>query len=316
MAALDLGSNTVHLLVATVTERGTTERRHAVHLLSLGRQVAATRELGPELLQRTVELVGKLARAARQDGAERIGLVGTEAIRNAADRAALRERIQERTRQQLRILTGEAEARLSYLGGTSFRVAAGQPATVVDIGGGSTEVVHGVGSRPQGGASLKLGSDRILLATNADDPPTARQRADAEARISMVLEEAPEPSRRGMLIATGGTASNLPVLLGMWGAHPDSGDNLRDEESRDPWTTLDRDAVERAVQFAASHSSSDVARRTGLSPTRARLMTGGVLVLAGLVERYRVEEVVVTERGLRDGVLLRLAAAAPAPARR
>jgi exopolyphosphatase/guanosine-5'-triphosphate,3'-diphosphate pyrophosphatase len=272
--------------------------------------VASTGELGPELLQRTAELVGQLIDQARSDGAERVGLVGTEALRNAADGAALRDRIRQQCKQQLRILTGEAEARLSYLGGTAFRVPAGQPATVIDVGGGSTEVVHGLGSRPVNGISLKLGSDRILLAIKASDPPTARQRVDAEMRISMLLEAAPEAAQQGELIASGGTASNLPVLLGVWRPFPDSKDTLRDEDSRESWITLNRENIEQAVHLTAAHSSAEVAMRTGVSPARARLMAGGVLVLLGLLERYRAQELVVTERGLRDGVLLRLASAA------
>lgn len=299
--------------MATVGETGTSRRRHAVHLLGLGRPVAATGELGPELLQRTAELVGRLVEQARQDGAERFGVVGTEAIRNASDGAALRDRIWRETKQQLRILTGEAEARLSYLGGTAFWVPPGRPATVVDLGGGSTEVVHGRGSRPVNGISLRLGSDRILLAVRADDPPTARQRVDAELRISMLLERVPEAAEKGVLIATGGTASNLPVILGMWRPFPDSKDSLRDEGKRESWLTLNRDQVDQVVKLTANNSSREIARRTGLSRARARLMAGGVLVLLGLLERLQADELVVTERGLRDGVLLRLAAAADRP---
>ncbi|MGA8426385.1 MAG: hypothetical protein WB801_02230 [Candidatus Dormiibacterota bacterium] len=279
----------------------------------MGRRVAATRELGPELLHQTAELVSNLVEQARQDGAERVGVVGTEAIRNAADGPVLRDQIRERTREQLRILTGEAEARLSYLGGTSFYVAADAPATVIDVGGGSTEIVHGTGSRPKDGVSLKLGSDRILQITRADDPPSERQRVDAETRISMVLEEAPAPAIAGVLIATGGTAANLPVLLGIWRPFVDSADSLRGEGDHDAWTTLDREAVERAVGLAMVHSSAELAMRTGLSPARSRLMAGGVLVLRGLLEHFQAEELVVTERGLRDGVLLRLAATPPHP---
>jgi exopolyphosphatase/guanosine-5'-triphosphate,3'-diphosphate pyrophosphatase len=273
--------------------------------------VESAHDLGPELLHQTVDLVSSLVEQAREDGAERVGVVGTEAIRNAADGPVLRDQIRERTREQLRILTGEAEARLSYLGGTSFYVATSAPATVVDVGGGSTEVVHGTGSRPRDGVSLKLGSDRILQIIRADDPPSERQRVDADTRISMVLEEAHAPALPGVLIATGGTASNLPVLLGMWRPFADSPDTLQGEGDRNPWTNLDREAVERAAGLTAVHSSADLAMRTGLSPARARLMAGGVLVLRGLLEHYHAEELVVTERGLRDGVLWRLAATAP-----
>lgn len=265
-------------------------------------------------MERTALLIAHLVNQAREDGAGRIGLVGTEAIRNASDGAQLGQRIRERTRLQLRILSGEAEARLSYLGGTAFRVPKGQPATVVDVGGGSTEVVHGLGSRPVNGNSLKLGSDRILMAVQADDPPTARQRVDAEMRISMQLEAAPEAAQSGVIIATGGTAANLPVLLGLWRPFPDSKDVLREEDSREPWLSLSRDDVDRALHLTAAHSSAEVAMRTGLSPSRARLMAGGVLILRGLLERYGAEELVVTERGIRDGILLRLAATVARPA--
>ncbi|MGA7088816.1 MAG: hypothetical protein WB116_11185 [Candidatus Dormiibacterota bacterium] len=301
----------MHLLVATVSEEGTSERRHAVRLLGLGRRVAAAHDLGPELLHETVELVSRLVEQARQDGADRVGVVGTEAIRNAADGPSLRDQIRERTHEQLRILTGEAEARLSYLGGTSFYVPAGAPATVLDVGGGSTEVVHGSGGRPRDLVSLKLGSDQILQIIRADDPPSERQRVDAETRISMVLEEAPAPALPGVLIATGGTASNLPVLLGMWRPLADSADTLQWEGNQNAWTTLDRETVERAAGLTTVHSSAELATRTGLSPARARLMAGGVLVLRGLLEHYQAEKLVVTERGLRDGVLLRLAATPP-----
>ncbi|HEY6537593.1 MAG TPA: hypothetical protein VI138_00960 [Candidatus Dormibacteraeota bacterium] len=299
--------------MATLGPEGTSERHHAVHLLGLGRQVAASRRLGPKLLEETAELVGQLVRKAREDGAERIGLVGTEALRNASDGASLCDRIKAGTRLQLRILTGEMEARLSYLGATSFRVAPDQPATVLDVGGGSTEVVHGVGSRPTGGNSLRLGSDGLLMAVRADDPPTARQRVDADLRISMLLEAAPAAPRPGAVIACGGTAANLPMLLGIWRPFADSKDALRQEDEREPWLSLSRDDVERAVRLTGEHSSAEVAMRTGLSPARARLMAGGVLILRGLVERYSARELVVTERGLRDGVVIRLGAASTQP---
>lgn len=297
----------MHLLVATVTEAGTAERRHAVVLLGLGRSVAQAGQLGDELIQRTVELIAKMGRAATDDGAEAVALVATEAIRNAADSAQLQERLLQRTGQRLRILSGEAEARLSYLGGCAFRVPPGVPATVLDVGGGSTEVVHGLGTEPERGTSLKLGSDRILIAVGADDPPTARQRAEASALISMTLESAPERDGPGELIATGGTAANLPVLLGLRPPLPDAGSELSSEDGLEGWTRLGPEQLERGLQLTRDRTSSEVARTTGLPPERARLMAGGLLVIVGLLERYSREELVVTERGLRDGVLLRLA---------
>jgi exopolyphosphatase/pppGpp-phosphohydrolase len=85
-------------------------------------------------------------------------------------------------------------------------------------------------------------------------------------------------------------------------------ETLHGEGDHDAWTNLDREAVERAVGLATVNSSAELAMRTGLSPARSRLMAGGILVLRGLLEHYHAEKLVVTERGLRDGVLLRLAA--------
>jgi exopolyphosphatase/pppGpp-phosphohydrolase len=80
-------------------------------------------------------------------------------------------------------------------------------------------------------------------------------------------------------------------------------------EAGEPWTVLTRADVERARELAMTLPSAELAQQTGLSPKRARLMAGGILILVGLLDRYRAEELTVTERGLRDGVILALAAA-------
>ncbi|MGH7609481.1 MAG: hypothetical protein ACREOD_06015 [Candidatus Dormibacteria bacterium] len=297
--------------MANLGPEGTSARRHAVELRALGRTVAAQGRLGAEAVESTARLVEDMVGYARTDGAQRVGLVATEAVRQAADGASLQDRVRALTGQRLHVLTGEAEARLSYLGATAFRVASGQAALVADVGGASTEVVPGQGSQPAPGVSLKLGSDRLLLITKADDPPTARQRADALARVSMVLEKAPAPAGTGPLIATGGTAANVPALLGQRRRICESDAGLREEPPGPGWTRIERTQLELAVGLTGRHPSAEVARRSGLSPARARLMAGGVLILLGLLDRYQVASVEVTERGLRDGVLLALAGFKP-----
>ena len=304
-----MGSNTVHLLVATLEPQGLTERLHAVEMVNLGREVASRGSLGPELIARTAALVARMVALAHQQQAQSLGLVATEAIRNAPDAASLVEEVRRLSGESLRVLTGEAEARLSYLGATAFKVSAGQPATVADVGGGSTEVVQGLGTRPRNGTSLKLGSDQLLGAIQATDPLTSRQQVHAAARVSMILEAVPRGDDPGLLLATGGTASNIPVLLGQQAAAGEAAEFGLRTEVGEPWTLLGRADVERARDLAMSRPSAQLAAETGLSTKRARLMSGGILILLGLLDRYRAEELTVTERGLRDGVLLALAAA-------
>jgi exopolyphosphatase/guanosine-5'-triphosphate,3'-diphosphate pyrophosphatase len=278
-------------------------------MVNLGREVAARGHLGEELVSRTAELVAAMVEFAREEQVEAIGIVATEAIRIAPDSASLVGAVHRLSGENLRILPGEAEARLSYLGATAFRVQSDLPATVTDIGGGSTEVVQGRVTKPHNGTSLKLGSDQLLRLVAAGDPMTEREQTEAAARVSMMLEGVQREDDPGRLIATGGTASSLPVLLGRGRPATESSALGLRSEVGDPWTELTRADLERAVAMTSASSSAELAARTGLSPKRARLMAGGVLILRGLLDRYRADEFTVTERGLRDGVLLALAAA-------
>ncbi len=308
MAALDVGSNTVHLLVATLEPAGLTERLHSVEMVNLGHEVASRGRLGEALIATVTEMVSTMFEMARGNGAQAMGMVATEAVRNSSDSQELVSSILTRTGQTLRVLTGEAEARLSYLGATAFKVQAGEPATVADVGGGSTEVVRGSGTRPQRGVSLKLGSDQLLTLVHASDPPTSQQQAHAAARVSMMLEGAPRPAPSNQLLATGGTASNVPVLLGIRAPSGEgSGEGLRPETGA-PWQFLTRAQVDDALELVLSRSSQELADQSGLSPRRARLMAGGLMILTGLLDRYQGAGITVTERGLRDGVVLAVAA--------
>lgn len=307
MAAVDVGSNTLHLLVATLTPEGFRDRVHAVEMLGLGRQVASRARLGRALIDRSARLVAELVALAQAQGAESVSLVATEAVRGASDAGDLVEAVQVRSGGSLKVLSGEEEARLSYLGATAFRVPPGQPALVADIGGGSTEVVQGQGTRPGRGVSLKLGSDQLLRLVQASDPPTERERVHAAARVSMVLELAPQEGQPELLLATGGSAASLPALLGRRAAPEEVGAQARPETGED-WMEVSRADLEEALQLVLSVPSRELAARTGLARQRARLMAGGVLILVGLLDCYRAPGLTVTERGLRDGVLLALAA--------
>ena len=309
-----MGSNTIHLLVASPSDTGLTDRRHAVVMAGLGAEVERQGQLGPELIERVADTVSTMLQLAREDGAEEVRMVATEFARLAPDAGDLVRAVRERSGASLRVLTGEAEARLSYLGATAYRVSPKAPALVADIGGGSTEVVVGEGTRPRLATSVRLGSAQLLRAVSADDPPSPRQLADAEALASMALESAPRPDGPRALLATGGTAANLPVLLGRRPAAGDSGPLRLFDEKGEGWTEVSRLELTRASLLTRELNSAELAARSGLSERRARLMSGGVVIVRALMERYGAEAATVTERGLRDGVILALAASRRSPA--
>ncbi len=309
-----MGSNTIHLLVASPSDSGLTDRRHAVVMAGLGAEVERQGRLGRELIEQVVGTLSNMLQLASSDGAEEVRMVATEFARRAPDAGELVRAVREGCGTNLRVLTGEAEARLSYLGATAFRVSPRTPALVADIGGGSTEVVVGEGTRPHLATSVRLGSAQLLRAVSADDPPSPRQLADAEALASMSLEAAPAPDGPRALLATGGTAANLPVLLGRRPAGAESGPLRLLGESGEGWTEVSRLELTRAALLTRELSSAELAARSGLGERRARLMAGGVVIVRALMERYGAGLATVTERGLRDGVILALAASRRGPA--
>ncbi len=313
MAALDVGSNTLHLLVAQLRAGRLEDRRHAVLLSHLGPHVAALGRLGPERVQQTAGRVAELVALARDAGAAPILLAATEAVRRAADRRALQAAVRRQTGLGLQILTGEAEARLSFLGATrGAGVGATVPVVVVDLGGGSTEVVLGMAGAPTSLVSLPVGSGLLLRQHAFDDPPTAVQRAAAAGAIAGHLAGLP-PGRPRLMVATGGTAANLPALLGT--APPRAGEEgtLRlSPPGPARATRLSLEDLRAAGARADGAPSAAVAAGTGLHPDRVRLLQAGTQLLLALLEHYRLDRLTVTDCGVRDGLLLDPPGAEPA----
>ncbi|HUY60983.1 MAG TPA: hypothetical protein VMW49_03820 [Candidatus Dormibacteraeota bacterium] len=305
MAALDVGSNTLHLLVARLRAGELEARRHAVLLSHLGPHVAAHGRLGPEQVERTASQVAALVALARDVGAAPIRLAATAAVRLAADRRALQAAVRQHTGLPLAILTGEVEARLSFLGATrGAGVAASVPVVVIDLGGGSTEVVLGEGGSPTHLVSLPIGSGLLLREHAFDDPPTPAQRAAATSTIRGHLAGLP-PGRPQLAVATGGTAANVPALLGA----------PRPREGGDGTLRLSPPAPARAARLGLddlraagartdAEPSAVVAAATGLHPDRVRLLQAGTQLLLAVLEHYRLDALTVTDCGVRDGLLL------------
>ncbi len=303
VAALDVGSNTIHLLVAAVAGRGLVARRHAVVLARLGRTVAATGRLGPEAIETASTTVAELVTAARGAGAATVVLAATEAVRRAADRSDLVDAVRARCGLGLRVLTGEEEARLSFLGATAARGAAAGEVAVFDCGGASTEVVLGSGPRIRTAMSLPIGSDALIQRHAFGDPPSPAERAAAAAAVDRILATAPRGDP-GCGVATGGTAANLPALLGRRLPPTGEGSGELGPPLRDEPVALSLAQLAEAQAVTDRRPSAQVAAATGLHPDRARLLAGGTQLLLAIAHHYRLAALTVTERGLRDGLLI------------
>jgi exopolyphosphatase/guanosine-5'-triphosphate,3'-diphosphate pyrophosphatase len=285
-ASVDLGSNSVHLLVATIADHELQTLVDESVFLGLGAAVDERGHLGTTRRAELVDVLVGYATTARQLGASNITFMGTEPIRRAADGPGLVAGVERATGLPLHVLSHEEEAYLTLVGVTS-----GQPVVhetlVVDIGGGSSEFCAVAAGGIARAAGLGLGSNRLAQQVVNDDPPTVDQLgAMAVAADAILLDALPaEPTD---LVLVGGTASNLLKVTSAG--------------ISDPVVTRERVAEALAVLSAAP--AAETSERFGINPTRARLLPAGAVIMDALMRRYGVNEVRVSEAGMREGAIL------------
>jgi len=288
LAALDIGSNTLQLLVAEPADGTLREVRRDEAMPRIGKAVQETGRVGEEKLGEVVGEVQRFATLARQQGAEVLLVAATEAVRRATDREAVLEAVSRAAGARCFLISPEAEARLSFRGAVAAHRGPGL-SLVADIGGGSTECVLGEDGQIEALASVPVGSGSATERWLRTDPPSAEEREACAAGVREVLSAAPEGDpQRG--IVTGGTATTLPALLG--------------RPRGSAGGTLYRADLDECRQILARLPSAEVARQYGIELARARVLAGGVEIIDAVRERYGLDGVAVSHQGLRDGMIL------------
>ena len=284
LAALDIGSNTVHILVADVVRGKLEEVAHYVEIPELGPQVAKSGVIGSRA-RTALRAVRKVVEAAQAHQYEHLIASATQAVRQAADGPAFVREASALIGTPVRIISARREAALSFLGAAS-RHAWRREWALVDLGGGSTEVVIARGREMLRSTALPIGSG-VLAATYLSDPPRPDERARLRKAALRELPDAPDGDVE-RLVATGGTASNLPIVL---------------SRRRPPavLTTADLLACEAKLDRARARLVAD---QTGLPPNRIRAMRAGVEALLLFLDWYGLAVLQVSHEGLRHGMLL------------
>jgi exopolyphosphatase / guanosine-5'-triphosphate,3'-diphosphate pyrophosphatase len=291
-AALDIGSDTVHLLVADV-QRGTagrvTVRQVAQRsmLLELGREVASRGRFGRASTQALKATVRRFVAVARRYDA-RLIVSATEAAREAANGPAVLSDLQRATGTPPRILSGQREAALGFLAVRSALPASGVH-LLVDSGGASTETSLVTGRRLTASTSLPVGA-ALLAASVPGDPPRPLPWALAAIRIAGVLGAAPvgRPTR---MFATGGTAHNLAGLDGDRKGHPAA-------------LPLSIAQLDKLTARLLREPAAKIAHASGEDPRRVMLLAPGALVLGAIAQHYGLEAMTVLPEGVRDGMII------------
>jgi exopolyphosphatase/guanosine-5'-triphosphate,3'-diphosphate pyrophosphatase len=321
LAAFDVGTNSTRLLVADVGD-GAIVAEHAREMVitRLGRGVDRTGRFDPAALARTLEVLAAYAQTCRRLGVGRRRLVATSATRDAADRRAFLDGVRDTLGVEAEVLTGRAEAAAAYRGATAGGVRGGRagptdrsavpgdrPTLVVDIGGGSTELILGDGTTARAMVSLEIGCVRLFERHLRSDPPTpaevAALRADVAAHLAGVAGVL-DPAAAERVVGVAGTVTTVTAIaLGL-----DAYDPRRIHRA-----TLDAADIAATAGKLAAMTVAERAALPVMAAGREDVIAAGALLLDELVGRFRIPQVIASETDILDGVLLGLAERPPGP---
>lgn len=300
VAAIDVGTNSTRLLVAEDQAGGFRSIDRRMVITRLGQGVDRSRVLAPEALDRTLRTIADYAATCGELGVDRIRVTGTSAVRDARNRDEFFEGVRKLTGSEAEVLTGEEEARATFLG-TLSDLEEGGTVVVVDIGGGSTELIVGT-AEPERLVSLDIGCVRMFEKYLETDPPSGEEieamRAEIDEALDTVKGElAVPPGSR--LIGVAGTVSQLARLkVGSPVYDPDVTHH----------SVLSHGDVRSLSRRLVSLTIAQRKRISGLEPGRADVIVAGAGILQGVMEVFDLPEVLVSERDILDGLVMGLLA--------
>ena len=292
VAVIGIGSNSVRMLEAEVQEgsfRRIARDRAGTRLFA---GLDAEGNLSRESMEKTISAVSAMAKTAREHGCRQIHLFATSASRDAKNGEAFLQMLREATGLELEILSGEEEAALSFLGASDI-AAPGKTCGIIDIGGGSTEIVLGRDGEIVRAVSCQMGAVRLYrvmpIEKAADMGPVRAAAAD-------ILEKTwgDEPAGAESWIGTGGTFTALAALI--------RGVPWTDREGMNG-TWIRREDVQRIGEKLADLSLAERLRLESLQPGRADIVVHGICILLAVMDRMGIERLQVSEYGNLDGYI-------------
>jgi exopolyphosphatase/guanosine-5'-triphosphate,3'-diphosphate pyrophosphatase len=299
IGAVDIGTNSVRLLVADVDEKERLRTAHRMgEIARLGEGLDRTGAIDEASAARTLECLERFVHEAEYSGASRIRVAGTNALRVASNGREIAARFAERIGYPVEILTGEEEARLVFLAVLSGVSPPRGRSVVVDIGGGSTEIICGEGEGGIQIISLELGCVRLTERLVRQDPPGEGELAALRDHVLEVFGEKLGDFDLGAVeraIGVGGTVTAFGALdLNLAKYDPSRIENHR----------LSREAISVISKQLCTIPLSQRRDLAGVSRGRADIIPAGAVILSEFVNRFGVDGVYVSTRGLRYGLVL------------
>lgn len=293
LGVLDVGSNTVHLLVVDAHQGAHPWPAHSQkERLKLAEQMAGDGSLTSEGADALVKACASAREAADELGVDETIAFATSAVRDARNSSSVLRRVRDEAGVDLQVLSGEDEARMTFLAVRRwFGWSAGR-LLVLDIGGGSLEIAGGVDERPSVAMSLPLGAGRLTRERFSTDPPTPEEVAELESHVDSVLDD-----RELEFELAAGTSKTFRSLARLAGAAP---------SSQGLWVqrSLTRTGLHQVRGFIQRMPSASLAELDGVSASRAHQLVAGAVVAERTMRRLGIDELRICPWALREGVIL------------
>jgi exopolyphosphatase/guanosine-5'-triphosphate,3'-diphosphate pyrophosphatase len=309
VAVVDIGSNSTRLLIADVdpVSGAIEEVLRCSEVTRLGEGLDASGSLAAHAIARVLRTLADYRRAIDSHGASANVALLTAAVREAANGEAFAQRVREEFKLDAHVLSGDEEARLTFLGATADqpggeRGQVSAPTVVIDIGGGSTEFVIGKGPVPGFHTSLPLGVVRLSERHIHADPPAPQELERLAQDVRATFERglpAQERARVKRAIAVAGTATSAAAIDQQLEPY---------DPARVHGYVLSRAALERMLARVAAMTEAERRSLTGLHPDRAPTIVAGLIILGEALRAFALEAVTVSEHDILYGGALRLAA--------
>ncbi|MFD7085303.1 Ppx/GppA family phosphatase [Streptomyces sp. NPDC002181] len=300
LGVLDVGSNTIHLLVVDAHPGARPQPAHSHKVeLRLAELLDERGAVTPEGIERLVAVIGGAAQAAEDKGCEDVVPFATSAVREATNADEVLARVLAETGVDLPILSGEDEARLTFLAVRRWFGWSAGKLLVLDIGGGSLEIAYGIDEDPDAAVSLPLGAGRLTKGWLPGDPPDPADvralRRHARAQIARTVGEFSRFGAPDHVVATSKTFRQLARIAGA----ARSADGLYVQRD------LTRKSLEEWVPRLAAMTTAQRSALPGVSDGRAAQLLAGALVAEGAMDLFGVDELEICPWALREGVILR-----------
>jgi len=302
VAAIDCGTNSVRLLVADALGR---PLERLMRITRLGQGVDRTGRLDDEAVGRTLEVLGEYRAVADRHGVGRLRMAATSASRAAANRDAFFDAAEEVLGVRPELLSGTEEASASFRGATADLDRSRGPFLVVDIGGGSTEFALGT-DRLEGAVSIDVGCVRMTEKHLHHDPPRPEELSNCLAEVALHLDdvqgELPGLAAASTFVGLAGTITNVAAVeLGLATYDPEAIHHF----------VLTRAAAEDVFRTLATEPLADRIHNPGLEQARADVIVGGLCVLVSVFRALDLQECLVSESDILDGLVAGLLDAPP-----